>query len=174
MPDFPATFGNPNKTIIQSHGPAGLIGDMLSSGSSAQVWQTTNRAIFMPIFLEYPVLAQAMAVRVSVQSGNLDVGIYTLAGAKIVTSGTTAVAAAGLQILDIADTWLAAGTYFLALSVNNTTASFFGSAQTDEVAVVCGVQQMNSAFVLPATATFANPQNSLQPLILLQCGNAML
>lgn len=177
MPDFPGSFVSPAKTFISSHGPAGLIADrdtFTASGSSAQTWPVASKALFMPFILETPALARAMAIQVSVQSGNLDVGIYTLAGASIVTAGTTAVGAAGIQVINITDTWLATGTYFMALAIDNTTASIFMTTGTSYQSSIFGIQEMGAAFVLPATATFANTSDSKQPLILLQCGNATI
>lgn len=108
-----------------------------------------------------------MGVVVAVQSGNLDVGIYSEKGSLLVSAGSTAVGAAGFQSFDVTDTPLNPGIYFLAMCVDNTTASFNRSNAVIAANMqACGVQQQAvGAVTLPSTATFANPASAYSPAI---------
>jgi hypothetical protein len=134
--------------------------------NGASTWPAANRAIYMPVYVQSPVTVTNMALIVSVQSGNLDVGIYSETGTRLVSSGSTAVGAAGLQVVDITNTTLATGVYYFAVCVDNTTASFNRSAAALLPIWACGVQQEAvGAVTLPATATFANPASAYFPFI---------
>lgn len=127
-----------------------------------QTWQAANRALYWPVEVQSACTAYQIAFQVGTQSGNCDVGIYDEQGKRLVSSGSTAVAAAGVQVIDIADTLLIPGVYFLAMNVDNTTAAFqigsiFSIAQLQSL----GMQIQNLASVtLPDPATFANPSAS--------------
>jgi hypothetical protein len=82
------------------------------------------------------------------------------------SAGSTAVAVAGFQLVDITDVALKVGVYFLAMCVDNVTASFLRSSLTAVVAQVCGVQQQAvGAVTLPNPATFANPASNYVPVL---------
>jgi hypothetical protein len=168
MADFPFSCVNAPNIAIFSHGSNAQLGLQAGAGGAA-VWPAANRAIFMAVSIEIPVLAQQMACEVTTQSGNIDVGIYDEKGNKIVTKGTTAVAAAGLQAFDIADTVLNPGVYFLAMAVDNGTAAFQRTANAIPVVTACGVLEMATAFVLPATATMVVQTTAYQPYLSLIC-----
>jgi hypothetical protein len=159
MPDWPALAVGGSLVSVSTLGPEGLLGyGMLIRhvNAAANIWTTANTAVYMPFTIQSPMLAQKMAVDVSVQSGNLDLGIYSEKGARLVSMGSTAVAVAGLQVADIADTWLPAGTYFAAMNCDNITASFFGLSTLVTLARSGGLlQQAVGAVALPSPATFA-------------------
>lgn len=121
----------------------------------------------MPFQLGVALTAYQMALTVAVQSGNLDVGIYDANANRLVSAGSTAVGAAGMQIVDITDTLLVPGTYFAAMCVDNTTASFTRSTNPDvQTMRVCGLQQQAvGAVTLPSTATFATMGNAYYPAL---------
>jgi len=108
-----------------------------------------------------------MAFIVSTQSGNCDVGIYDELGNRLVSSGSTAVGVAGIQVIDIADTALTPGVYFLAMNVDNTTALFNSSSTPTGLQLqTCGMQQQALGSVtLPSSATFANPAAAFLPAL---------
>jgi hypothetical protein len=177
MADFPVDSVSPPKVAISALGSQSGVGFALLASTTtvaAAVWPVASTAFFLPVMIETPVLAQQMGCTVATQSGNIDVGIYSEKGAKIVTKGTTAVGTAGLQVFANTDTLLNPGVYFLAMAVDNTTASFNRCALSTTNVTVCGVQQMASAFVLPATATFANPTSAYQPSLTLFCTAAAI
>jgi hypothetical protein len=141
-----------------------LSGANFTTGS---VWPAANRAIFVPFMVEAAVLVYQMAIEVTVQSGNCDVGIYDTGGTRLVSKGSTAVGAAGLQAFDLTDTLLAPGVYYAALNIDNITAAVTRNANSSALWLqVMGVQQQAvGAVTLPDPATFANPASAYCPNI---------
>jgi hypothetical protein len=90
-------------------------------------------------------------------AGNVDVGIYSEAGTRLVNSGSTAQAGTStIQKVGIADTTIGPGTYFFALTASNTTATFSGNATSSALHRASYRQaETTAAFGLPATATFS-------------------
>jgi len=159
-----------SRTTITNAGGLGCIAGQnnlaSAAGMGSAVWPAANRAIFVAFDVEVPSLAQRMFFNVVTQSGNYDIGLYTESGARLVSVGSTAVPAGGFANVDIADTALAPGTYFMALCVDNTTASFTRTGPAAELLRVCGVQQQAlGAVTLPNPATFANPASAYMPLL---------
>lgn len=176
MPDFPyqgaAMRVPPAINTLAADTPAGhmvILGG--AGGLTTAAWSTANTAIYMPFTISFPYLAQKMATIIGVQSGNIDVGIYDEKGNLLVSMGSTAVAAAGLQVFNITDTWLMPGTYFMAMNVDNTTATVQAAGSTPfPVAVgrTCGIQiQAVGAVTLPNPATFATYSARNVPAIML-------
>ncbi len=143
--------------------------------TSSATWPAANRAIYAPVCVQQTVTVKKMALLVATQSGNLDVGIYSETGTRLVSSGSTAVAAAGLQSVDITDTTLSPGVYFLAMCVDNTTAAFTRGIVPVVAQQIAGVQQQAvGAVTLPATATFANAASAYTPLLFALTGSSVL
>ncbi len=169
MPDYPSTLVAPQPTTLSTVGATTYLGEycvMTNTGQANAIWPVANKALFVPVWVEQPCTAYQMGCVVAVQSGNMDVGIYSVGGARLVSIGTTAVGAVGFQAFNITDTVLMPGIYFLAMAVNNITASFRRIATTHlMISQALGVQEMTTAFVLPATATFANPAANYVPLL---------
>lgn len=167
MADWPGT--RIATTSLFSFGGPGS-GIALPCSGTGRVWPAANRAIYMPVVVSIPVVVTNLSVIVAVQSGNMDVGIYSETGTRIVSAGSTAVGAAGLQVFNIADTTLVPGVYFLAMCVDNTTASVSttnASAYSAVVLRTAGCQQQAvGAVTLPSTATFANPEGTYAPLVM--------
>lgn len=178
MPDFPNVNLQPVKHAVSSIGRGTIIGDYAlctNTTSGAAVWPTANKALFVQFGIDFHFLVKQIGVQVTTQSGNLDVGIYNSVGVRLVSKGTTAVAAAGLQALDVTDTWLPPGLYYMAMAVDNGTAAFQRfTVTTVESLRVLGVREMTSAFVLPDPVTFANPTTSAYVPMITLTGNATL
>jgi hypothetical protein len=139
------------------------------------VWPAANRAIYIPFTINKIVTARKIGVRVTTQSGNLDVGLYDVNAVRLISSGSTAVGAANSnQSIDITDTVLTPGTYFAAMCVDNTTAAFATPtpAMETQLLQVCGVQQQAvGAVTLPNPATFANPASAYIPYLTVALGS---
>lgn len=176
MGDFPAASRTPTtilNSLDQTHHACVW---PYTAGSGGSTWPAANRAIYCPILVEDPVTVTQMAVLVTAQSGNLDVGIYSETGVRLVSKGSTAVGAANaVQAVDITDTYLVPGVYFLALCVDNTTAAFQRASNSTGYLQACGVQQQAvGAVTLPDPATFANPASSYIPMITALCMSAVI
>lgn len=171
MPDFSAlTDIGLNRGILSPADPIMPFCDIALMGRVGYVNSTTtwtqNRAVYSPVIVQRPITVTHILIQVVTQNGNVDVGIYDWGGTRLVSSGSTACAAAGLQSLDITDTLLKPGRYYLAFaSDSNAVAVFQHSTIGVPIMRVCGFQQQSSAFVLPATATFANYATAVAPFI---------
>lgn len=136
------------------------------SGEGSAAWPAANRAIYVPFVVPAPFVAVKMFVsNGATASGNLDAGIYDDQGNRLVSIGSTAQAGTTAnQSLDITDTLLLPGVYYMALAMNGTT----GTARRTNIALplvkACGVLSQSTAFALPATATFAAAQDAYIPL----------
>lgn len=155
MSYFPRVWLPPH--AITTRGECGMGGADLGGGVSASAVGASNRAHFVPIALPAPVRAKRLFwLNGSSVSGNADIAIYSHAGSRIVSAGTTAQSGASvLQFIDIADTELPAGNYYLALSADNNTGTFATFPTLSAFANrQFGIGFMATAFVLPATLTF--------------------
>lgn len=177
MPDFPGTGIVSPKMSIGSMGLTSILGDPCiaanTPASSGAVWPTANKALFLPFILEFPVLAQKMGALVTTQAGNYDLGIYDEKGNKIVTFGGGAVPAAGLGTQDIADTALVPGVYYMAMACSSGTAAFQRANPGQPMCRISGVNEMTTAYPLPATLTFTVPSQNYFPAIFIQCNSVL-
>jgi hypothetical protein len=145
---------------------AGLPG-LQMIGNAAIAWPTANLAICQPFSLPAAVTVLHMAwFNGGAASGNIDAGIYNEDGTKVVTTGSTVMAGLNVvQFASVASTPLAAGSYFLVLCVDNTTAQLTRTQGGAGIHQVTGMQQASAAVPLGATLTFANPANNYLPYI---------
>ena len=116
-----------------------------------------NKAIFVPFEVYAPCTIVKMFVfNGGTAGGNWDAGIYDETGKRIVSSGSTAmVGTDDLQELDITDTVLAPGHYYMAIVNDNNTGGVYALNPDVEVTRGLGIlHQESGAFPLPATATW--------------------
>lgn len=182
MADFPGQAVSFPRVAFSTVSPTTPMGALSSHVAvlTSTVWPAADRALYIAFHLDAPFQVQKLAVLVGIQSGNLDMGIYDEWGNRIVSKGSTAVAAAGNQVIDLttsvtgtASPALNPGTYWVAMNVDNTTASFRMITTTAQI-LMCGCvqQQAVGAVTLPATASFANPASNYLPYILIS-GNTV-
>jgi len=173
MSDWPALLRSMEApgTITPGSGNC-LVSDCVNlSGTNfaaGAVWIAANRAIYLPFMVEAAVTAYMMAIEVTVQSGNCDIGIYDATStSRLVSMGSTAVGAAGIQTFNITDTLLYPGVYYAALNIDNVTAAVTRSSAVSALWLqsVGAQQQAVGAVTLPDPATFANPANAFLPNI---------
>lgn len=132
-------------------------GGTLGSAASA-AWQTANSAIYIPFTLtDFAIVYQLLYWVGATSSGNIDVGIYSDGGVRLVAAGSTAMSGTvnTIQEVNITDTALGPGTYILAAAVDNTTGTMFCTPSNNDE-LVHGTMPIwfeASAFPLPATAT---------------------
>jgi hypothetical protein len=132
------------------------------------LWPAVSRAIFLPFVLYRPVTAYGMFIHNgSVVSGNVDLGIYAHTGHKIVTTGSTAQAGVSdLQEISFASpTPLGPGYYFMAISIDNTTARVLRRALGGPEHEAAGGYQDAGEHPLPDLATFGTVSSSYIPLM---------
>lgn len=114
-------------------------------------WPLANRAIYVPIVVpEAFTIARFFSVNASV-TGNDDVGLYSSAGVKQLSTGSSARTNA-CNYYDVADTAFAAGAYYLALAHDNT-GQHYAVTQSLDVTRLEGVLMEAAAFPLPVNMT---------------------
>lgn len=156
------------------HGPVSTY-DMLGVGPNiggnvptAQGWPAVNLALYIPFRLSIPVLvAQLFALIGSITTGNVDVGIYSAGGTKIVSSGATAIGTANLpQLFNIADTQLGPGLYYFGVCLTSTSGSLFAGSTgvTAVTGKLYGLAEQTAVSSLPATFTLATWSRTILPV----------
>jgi hypothetical protein len=133
-----------------------------SAAGAAAAWSAANRAFYIPLYVPANTLILKMfCINGGTINGNIDLGLYGSDGTRLVSSGSVAHAGANtIQELDITDTLLVApGRYYMAMASNSGTATLFRFAPGSPTMRLLGAFNEDSAFPLPATATFAAMSN---------------
>lgn len=138
-------------------------------GAGSAVFPADNLALFVPFYVSVPVTVSKMySYNGATASGNIDVGIYDVAGTKIVSKGSTAqsgTSASALQEYAVTATQFGPGTFYLAVAMDNHAGTLYRWNLTTMLTSVVGMAQMATAFPLPPTATFATCGYGYIPLI---------
>jgi hypothetical protein len=131
--------------------------------TASTAWGTANLALYVPVFLGYPATVYKMGVtNGATLGGNLQLGIYNERGEQLAVTASTAQAGiSSLQTIDITDTILTPGTYYLAMATNSTTATYTCAGTTLLRQEVTGVQEQTTAFTLPSPITLGTKSTRL-------------
>jgi hypothetical protein len=160
MSDFPAQAETTPVGILSFLDTAPEIGSF--STVSGRIWPVASKAIFLPVTIDYPITILSLSFLTGANiTANLDLGIYDFAGNRIVSSGSvTQPVASTIQVVDIVDTLLNPGYYFLASVFDNIVSNptAYGASATSLAHF--GVCEMASAFPLPTTATYSRITSS--------------
>lgn len=142
-------------------------GGFASDGGGA--WPSANRAIFVPFWLDDEIVVDRMSFLNGTNvSGNLDLGIYNSAGVRLCSAGSTAQSGAfGCQTANMTSpAAILPGLNYLAAVLDNTSGQNRRmTAQSIGALTVFGQKQMDTAFPLPSTATFARATDNYMPVI---------
>jgi hypothetical protein len=171
MPDFPVGLYAPPGAVLTTTGMCGLAG-LNDGGFRADIagnvaaFPAANRVIYCPVMVEVPVTVYQLGWGNGALNGTAEAGIYTEGGTRLVTTTATATSGASSpQFVNIADTALVPGIYYLAMVASTvTTATYARSSINVAYLRMCGVRQEASAS-LPSTATFATAASSYMPFI---------
>lgn len=166
--DWPIT-GEPGRVFISPVSPQALgveYAALAVAAPSSVAHGTANLARFFPFVLpETITVVKAWWYNGATANGNVDIGIYSEQGARIISKGNTAQGTINvLQEVDITDTVLGRGRYYCALSSSSATGTFFSNVISIELSKALGWGQMASANVLPATFTMASMTAAIQPI----------
>jgi hypothetical protein len=132
------------------------------------IWPAISRAIFLPFVLYRPITAYSMFMHNgTVVSGNIDMGIFDHTGRRIVNTGSTAQAGTNdLQEISFSSpTRLGPGYYFMAATIDNTTARVLRRSIGGPEQEAAGGYQDAGEFPLPTAATFGSVSSSYIPLM---------
>jgi hypothetical protein len=146
--------------VLATYNEGSLVADFQTSTGNAFNNTTanlgaTNRAVYCAVQVNSTITAYQMAwINGATLSGTVDVGIYSDANVRLVSSGPqTQAGVSTVQTFDIADTVLTPGTYFLALAVSSATSTFRNSNINANVLRACGMYQQDSL----SSGTLPNP-----------------
>jgi hypothetical protein len=177
--DWPERAYPPN-SIITPASPESLMVDLSSIGAvfgsagTSGFWPAANRAMYFPFALSrHAIVKKVFWVNGSSVTGNVDLGVYAVDGRLIVSSGSTAQSGTNApQVVDITDTMLAPGPYYIGLACSGS-AAFMRVQPTAQFQRLFGCLEQSSAFPLPATATFAENSSLYVPLAGLMLGEVI-
>jgi hypothetical protein len=130
-------------------------------------WPAANLAIYVPFTLDEAVtVVKLFWSNGAAVAGNVDAGIYDEAGARLVSSGSTVAAGTSqIQEVDVTDTRVAPGRYYLALAASSTSQQL-QRTQVGSTPLLRAFGLANQAvFPLPASATFAACGYDFIPLV---------
>lgn len=148
-------------------------GPITNVAPASTAWPSANLAIFVPFQLtDYQTVTKIIVGAGATAAGNFDVGIYDSTGNRIVSSGATAKGASTEHIIDITDTALGPGLYYMAMAADGTnnyvmwTPSGTSPVPLQKARLV-GVLNVASAYTLPSSVTLAAASSALVPSIAL-------
>jgi hypothetical protein len=150
------------RRILQISAPQFTVVDLLSyqAGLPANgAWPSANKPLVLPF-----AISQAFTVREfgwrngsGTMTDSFDIGIYSTGLVRLISGGGTARSGANAwQWVDVTDTTLAAGRYYLAMANSGTTANqaVFSSSWTAAILSLYGVlDSATNAYPLPDPLT---------------------
>src|SRR5262245_50161860 len=121
---------------------------------SSQAWPLANLALYVPFQInETLTVYEARLGTGATARGHYDIGIYDLAGTRLVSSGTQGRTASTWEVAPLTDTELTPGWYYAAMSADSTNNYSGTSSYGAGFLEALGVCEQTSAFTLPSTAT---------------------
>ena len=169
---MPPMLARPGEVTITPWSAQSLGVALFTSGQApptSQNFVTANLAVFIPFGVSEAVtITKIFWGNGSTVAGNIDAGIYNPAGTRLVSSGTTLQAGTqSAQVVDVTDTALPRGIYYLALAsdTSGATQKVYAVVPAAGIPQSLGLLQMAAAFVLPSSATFAAYTSAFIPLV---------
>lgn len=128
---------------------------------------TGNTAIYMPVWFPEDVTVYAIRFMATNGTGNYDLGLYDSSFARLASSGSTAMTAAGVKSLTLSDLHLVGGDlYYVGFALSlNTGAAICASFVTAPPMIAAGFAQQATALPLPNPMVPAAMGGNLYPLI---------
>lgn len=128
-------------------------------GSAA--WPTQYKAIYVPIRVKKRMVIVKLGIaNGATASDNLDLGLYDAVGTRLVSTGSTAQSGTTTeQVIDVTDTTIGPGLYYLAACFSGTTGTVFRLSHAAPYYLSIGVlSETLGSVTLPATATWTADQ----------------
>lgn len=125
---------------------------------TSQTWPTANKAYYYPFSISAAATCYtAFWANGATVSGNVDLGIYTSAKVKVVSTGSTAQAGTSQTQTVALSASLAPGNYYIGFACDAAAATFIRANLTDVAGfspAVINLRAGAASFPLPSTATF--------------------
>lgn len=150
---------------IQSQGMPVVASNSGTPASAA--WPAANLALYLPFVLPEPATVTALwLLNGATASGNIDIGVFDAAFAKLVSSGATAQSGTNaMQFFDVTDTLLPRGIVYLGVSLSSGTGTAFRyNTGVPGLHSATGMVQQATAHPLPSTATPATLGQAFLPI----------
>jgi len=135
--------------------------------ASAALIGSNNRAIYVPFYLPVSATVYALSFVATNGTGNYDIGLYDSTFARLASSGSTAMTAAGIKTLSTSLRLGAGKVFYAAFAFSLTTGTIQRWAPGLRSVINAGLFQENSALPLPATATPVRITETNMPLFAL-------
>ncbi len=144
----------------------GTIGTFLNSLFTASVaWSAANRALYVPLTIPHRfTVARFFSSNGSSVAGTMDIGLYSNAGAKLISTGPASQAGTSqIQYIDVTDQSFPPGRYYLALLASSTSTrlSITNYQNAQECRIAGALEEDVGASTLPSTMTPAAFANNL-------------
>lgn len=139
--------------------------------AASTAWPTAAKAFYIPFTIERQLTLYRVGWHngATTVSGTREVGLYSAGGTKIISGSATGATVSVMQFVDVADTVVNPGQYWLAVMCSNTT-NWHAWAPAAPITAAMGILSQASASPLPSSATMALDQtNAFVPLAGLQC-----
>lgn len=137
---------------VWSYGEAGAIDN---AGSVASVaWPIANTAVYVPVQFGESATLYSISYAANSGTGNYDLGFYDDALARIASTGSTALSAAGVKTLSLPEYAVQPGAIYYGALAHSSTGAVIRMVIAnirDMIGVGCGIEA--SALPLPVTAT---------------------
>lgn len=175
LPLLGAQYPRPNPHIISTMSPQCASGNAFHTQNwGAQASAGTNVGVIYPFVIAHPFLVRKVfwVNGTTITSTSADVAVYDASLGRLVSGGGTALSGANAaQEVDVTDTLLRPGLYYLAYSQNSNSGTPVSLALAVSSMRSFGSAQMASAYPLPSTYTPTAHSNTTAAKIVL-CGVA--
>lgn len=165
--DFPVD--RPPPVSVHTFGPTAAWANVtvVYTTPTNGAWVGANTGLFTPFYLDEPMPVTKMFVNVAANgSANADLGVYTLGGARLCSTGSFALTGTNtLNVVAVTPTLLTPGTYYMAAVLTNTTATLLRSVTSTIYPAAYGLRSATNVFPLPDTVTFTGVGFNYFPLI---------
>jgi len=132
-------------------------------GAAAVAWPLANLAMGWTFQInERQILYEAFYGSGTIAGGNLDIGIYDMAGTRLASTGTQVRATSAHTNINWTDLTLEPGQYVAAMSADST-ANYAGWIPLAGLCEATGVWEAATSFVLPATITWVRTTRAFIP-----------
>lgn len=147
---------------------------LIQAVPATAVWPAANDAIAVPFIPPRDMTVTAMIIQLhSTVANNMDLGLYTAAGAKVRTTGATAQSGSASVrqrvALAVGNAALAGGAlYYAVMAMDNTTGGTLRFAPAVGLAHAIGIAKQATAYPLPTSLTLATPTAAFSPVLILE------
>ncbi len=157
----PPSLGRPGEVVISpwSYQSLGVPLTVLNIFDSSQNYVAVNVGVFVPFTIPEAVTFTKLGWgNGSAVAGNLDVGLFAEDGTMIVAAGITAqLNTTTLQVVDITDTTLARGRYYLGLTSDTSGITQKVRASLPVAGILQALGLLQDSAAAPPFSTSCNP-----------------